>query len=262
MDKPQHSRRGLLRAGLASLGGLALGGCDQISDTSVVQRLFEASEALTYKAQSALLGSGALAREYTEADISPSFKANGSTDPQDETYLKLVADGFSDWKLTVDGLVDHPQSLSLAALRALPSRTQITRHDCVEGWSCIGKWTGVPLGHVLDLAGVKDNARYVVFHCADTMDADNSLDGKGTPFYGSIDLMAAHHPQTILAYDMNGETLTVPYGAPLRLRVERQLGYKMSKYIMRIELVESFAQFGDGHGGYWEDNGYDWYGGI
>ena len=262
MDKSRHSRRGLLRAGLASLGGLVLAGCDQLSDNSVVQRLFDASEALTYKAQSALLGSGALAREYTEADISPSFKANGSTDPQDEAYLQLVADGFKDWQLKVDGLVDRPQSFSLAALRAMPSRTQITRHDCVEGWSCIGKWTGVPLGHVLDLAGVKDSARYVVFHCADTMDADNSLDGKGTPFYGSIDLMAAHHSQTILAYDMNGETLTVPYGAPLRLRVERQLGYKMSKYIMRIELVDSYAQFGDGHGGYWEDNGYDWYGGI
>ncbi len=112
MDKSRHSRRGLLRAGLASLGGLVLGGCDQISDNSVVQRLFEASEALTYKAQSALLGSGALAREYTEADISPSFKANGSTDPQDEAYLKLVADGFKDWQLTVDGLVDRPQSFS------------------------------------------------------------------------------------------------------------------------------------------------------
>ena len=142
MDRSRHSRRGLLRAGLASFGGLVLAGCDQISDTSVVQRLFDASEALTYKAQSLLLGSGAMAREYAEADISPSFRANGSTDPQDEAYLGLVADGFKDWQLRIDGLVDHPQSLSLAALRAMPSRTQITRHDCVEGWSCIGKWTG------------------------------------------------------------------------------------------------------------------------
>ena len=260
MRDNRQSRRGVLKAGLASLTGLVLAGCDKLSGGSVTNALFVAAEDLTLSVQRAILGRNTLAREFTEADISPHFKPNGSTDPQDETYRKMAADGFKDWTLKIDGLVDHPFEISLAELRALPSRTQITRHDCVEGWSCIGKWTGVPLSTVLDRAGVKDTAKYVVFHCADTMD-DGAIDGP-TPFYGSIDLVDAHHPQTILAYDMNGEPLKVPYGAPIRLRVERQLGYKQTKYIMRIELVESYAQFGDGQGGYWEDNGYDWYAGI
>ena len=254
------SRRSVVTGGLASLTGLLLAGCDKISGTGVTTTLLDMGERLTYSVQRAILGRDALAREFTEADISPAFRANGSTDPVDENYRKMAQNGFADWTLKVDGLVEHPFEASLAELRAMPSRTQITRHDCVEGWSCIGKWTGVALSQILDRAGVQDTARYVVFHCADTMD-DGSLDGP-TPFYGSIDLIDARHPQTILAYDMNGEKLKVPYGAPLRLRVERQLGYKMSKYIMRIELVESFDDIGDGNGGYWEDNGYQWYAGI
>ena len=161
--------------------------------------------------------------------------------------------------MKIDGLVDRPQAFSLADLKTLPSRTQITRHDCVEGWSAIGKWTGVPLASLLRLAGLKPTARYVVLHCADEL--EKTLDGSGR-YYESIDLIDAVHPQTILAYEMNGEDLSVGHGAPLRLRVERQLGYKQAKYIMRIELVDSFAQIGMGRGGYWEDNGYDWYGGI
>jgi DMSO/TMAO reductase YedYZ molybdopterin-dependent catalytic subunit len=149
--------------------------------------------------------------------------------------------------------------LSLAQLQAMPSRTQITRHDCVEGWSCIAKWTGVPLSLILDEARLKPQARYVVFHCMDTIDRDISGDVK---YYGSIDLIDARHPQTILAYGVNGKPLPVENGAPLRVRVERQLGYKMPKYIGRIEIVDSFAAIGQGRGGYWEDNGYDWYGGI
>ncbi len=260
MRNKTANRRSVLTGGLASLTGLLLAGCDKISGGDIATSLLDVGERLTYSVQRAILGRSALAPEYTEADISPHFKANGSTDPEDEDYRRMVASDFADWKLKVDGLVDHPFELSLAELRAMPSRTQITRHDCVEGWSCIGKWTGVPLSMILDQAGVKDTARYVVFHCADTMD-DGALDGP-TPFYGSIDLIDARHPQTILAYDMNGEKLEVPYGAPLRLRVERQLGYKMSKYIMRIELVDSYADFGEGNGGYWEDNGYQWYAGI
>ena len=257
-DRP--NRRNVLAAGLTSLTGLLLAGCDKVSGGDAMTTLLDAGEKLTYSVQRAILGRSALAREFTEADISPEFRANGSTDPQDERYRRMAASGFSDWKLKIDGLVEHPFEVSLAELRAMPSRTQITRHDCVEGWSCIGKWTGVPLSEILDRAGVKEAARYVVFHCADTMD-DGSLDGP-TPFYGSIDLIDARHPQTILAYDMNGEKLKVPYGAPLRLRVERQLGYKMSKYIMRVELVDSYEDIGDGNGGYWEDNGYQWYAGI
>jgi DMSO/TMAO reductase YedYZ molybdopterin-dependent catalytic subunit len=207
----------------------------------------------------------------------------------------------------VCGLVETPLKLSLAELRKLPSRTQITRHDCVEGWSCIGKWTGVPLSEILDRARLKPQARYVVFRCADTMDQgeDDGAEGDGTEdassggnanpamtkqsgggedkrdsggqqaaegsstgndapirYYESIDLVDAFHPQTILAYELNGKTLPVANGAPLRLRLERNLGYKQAKYVMRIEVVESFADIGEGKGGYWEDQGYAWYAGI
>ena len=137
----------------------------------------------------------------------------------------------------------------------MPSRTQITRHDCVEGWSAIGKWTGAQLGPLLQSVGLKPDARYLMFHCADTLGPD----GK---YYESIDLIDAFHPQTILAYDMNGATLTEPHGAPLRLRVERQLGYKHAKYVIRIEAVSSFAKMRGGRGGFWEDLGYEWYAGI
>jgi len=140
-------------------------------------------------------------------------------------------------------------------LRAAPSRTQITRHDCVEGWSAIGEWTGVPLGLLLRRAGLSANARYIVFHCADTL--------LGKPYYESIDLVDAFHPQTILAHSMNGAPLTIGHGAPLRLRVERQLGYKQAKYVMRLEAVASLAPLHGGKGGFWEDNhNYQWYAGI
>ena len=261
MRERHQSRRGLIKGALASLGGLGLAGCDGGATNPIVQKLFALEELLTFKAQTGILGPDALAHEYTEADISTVFKPNGSTDPQDDSYKALAADGFKDFKLVVDGLVERPGQYDLGALRAMPSRTQITRHDCVEGWSCIGKWSGVRLSHILDLAGVKPEARYVVFHCADTPD-EASFGEEPAHFYGSIDLQAARHEQTILAYDFNGEPLQVPHGAPLRLRVERQLGYKMSKYVMRIELVDSFAHLGDGHGGYWEDNGYTWYAGV
>jgi DMSO/TMAO reductase YedYZ molybdopterin-dependent catalytic subunit len=155
--------------------------------------------------------------------------------------------------------VENPAEYSLADLRAMPSRTQITRHDCVEGWSCIGKWKGVPLSLLLEKARLKPEARYIVFHCADEF--EKTLDGSGQ-YYESIGLEDAFHAQTILAYEMNDQTLPIAHGAPLRVRVERQLGYKMAKYIMRIEAVESFADIKGGNGGYWEDRGYEWYGGI
>ena len=143
----------------------------------------------------------------------------------------------------------------LAELRAMPARSQITRHDCVEGWSAIGKWTGVPLSHLLGQAGLKPEARYIVFRCADTF--------RGTLYYESIDLVDALHPQTILAYGMNDGPLPVGHGAPIRLRVERQLGYKHAKFIMQIEAVDSLAPIGRGKGGFWEDLiDYDWYAGI
>lgn len=260
MAEARTSRRTLLTRGAALLGAAALGGCDSAINSDFAQKSFGAVDRLNRATQEAILGGQPLAPEYTAAEISPKFYANGSTDPDDEAYTAMVQDGFKAYRLVVDGLVEHRLEFSLADLRALPARTQITRHDCVEGWSCIGQWTGVPLGRVLDQAGIKPAARYVVFHCFDTMD-DGALSGP-TPFYGSIDLQAAYHPQTILAYAMNGKPLEVPYGAPLRVRVERQLGYKMTKYIKRIELMSDYATLGQGKGGYWEDNGYQWYAGI
>ena len=214
---------------------------------------------MTYRVQRLLAGRNALAQEFAEADIRQPQRPNGVTSPENEDYKTLVGNAFADWRLEVGGLVGKPLSLSLAQLQAMPSRTQITRHDCVEGWSCIAKWTGVPLATVLDQAKPDPKARYVMFHCMDTIDRNLSGEIK---YYGSIDLVDARHPQTILAYSVNGQALPVENGAPLRVRVERQLGYKMPKYIRKIELVESFASFGMGQGGYWEDNGYDWFGGI
>jgi DMSO/TMAO reductase YedYZ molybdopterin-dependent catalytic subunit len=254
------TRRNMLIRGIAALGALSLGGCDRIIRSHFAQKAFSGVDGLNRTTQEALLDRNSLAPEYTKKDLSSFFYANGNTDPDNEDYKKMVAEGFASYELVVDGLVEHPLRLSLAELRALPSRTQITRHDCVEGWSCIGQWTGAPLQAILEKAVVKPSARYVLFHCFDTMD-DGAFTGP-TPFYGTIDLEAARHPQTILAYEMNGETLPVKYGAPLRVRVERQLGYKMTKYIKRIELVEDFTHIGGGKGGYWEDNGYQWYAGI
>ena len=253
------SRRGFLRgAGLAA-GTLVLGGCDSLSQAPWFRKFLFSAERLTIGVQRALLGSNDLAREFTEADLSPVFKANGSTSPDDPAYRQMAESGFADWKLKVDGLFETPTEFSLADLRAMPSRTQITRHDCVEGWSCIGKWKGVPLSHVLEKVRLKPEARYLVFHCADAL--EKTLDGSGQ-YYESIDLEDAFHAQTILAYEMNDQTLPIAHGAPLRLRVERQLGYKMAKYVIRIEAVESFAAISGGNGGFWEDRGYEWYAGI
>jgi DMSO/TMAO reductase YedYZ molybdopterin-dependent catalytic subunit len=192
------------------------------------------------------LGRRALAAEFTAGDLSADFRANGTVNPDTDVYNDLARDGFARWRLSVGGLVERPGQFSLADLRAMPSRTQITRHDCVEGWSCIGQWTGVRLTALLTLAGLKDNARYIVFRCADR------LPGGGltapVPYYESIDLNDAFHEQTILAYAMNGQTLPVAHGAPLRLRVERHLGYKHAKYVMAVEAVESFAGIGGGPG--------------
>jgi DMSO/TMAO reductase YedYZ molybdopterin-dependent catalytic subunit len=252
-------RRRFLTGLAASTAALALGGCDQIVQNESVRRVLRTAERLTMGAQRAVLSHGALAREFSEADISPVFRANGTAMPTGEAYAELVATHFSTWRLAIDGLVARPLTLSLADLKSLPARTQITRHDCVEGWSAIGKWTGVPLGLLLQSAGLAANARYALFHCADEM--EKTIDGSGQ-YYESIDLVDAMHPQTILAYGLNGRDLPVANGAPLRLRVERQLGYKQAKYITRIEIIESFADRARGNGGYWEDRGYEWYAGI
>ncbi|GLK79125.1 molybdopterin-binding protein [Methylopila turkensis] len=251
-------RRFLIGSGLGA-GAVALGGCDLLEPNEQTQAVLRSAETLTMKLQRLLQGRGALAREYLEADISPTFRVNGTSAPDSDEYARLLEGKFADWRLRIDGLVERPQAFSLAELKALPARTQITRHDCVEGWSAIGKWTGVPLGALFTAVGIKPSARYVVFHCADEL--EKTLDGSGR-YYESVDLIDAFHPQTILAYAMNGQDLSVGHGAPLRLRVERQLGYKQAKYLMRIEVVDSFASFWGGGGGYWEDRGYEWYAGI
>jgi len=254
------ARRSFLRRAVAGTMLLPLTGCDQLSRSDWFVSILDRAESVTRTVQHAITGKTALAPEYSETELSKNFRANGTTDPEDDSYQALAKNNFADWRLEIGGLVERPAKLSLAELRALPSRTQITRHDCVEGWSCIGKWKGVPLGAVLDKIGPKPKARFVMFYCADPM--EQTLDASDTRYYESIDLAGAYHPQTILAYDMNDAALTVPHGAPVRLRDERQLGYKMAKYVMRIELVESFADIRGGKGGYWEDQGYEWYAGI
>ena len=250
------NRRRFAQRLLAAAGMAFLGGCDRLTESAWFERLLDSSEELTRRVQRWVTGQQALAPEFSEADLSPEFRSNGTNEPDEADYQALAKSEFADWRLEIGGLVEHPLKLSLAEIRQLPSRTQITRHDCVEGWSCIGKWKGARLSALLDQAALKPTARYIVFYCAD------ALDEGGDKYYESIDISGAYHPQTILAYEMNDRVLPVPYGAPLRLRVERQLGYKMAKYIMRIEAVESFATIGGGRGGYWEDRGYEWYAGI
>ena len=253
------SRRRVILTSVAGAGGLLLPGCDRLSQAPTFRRFLDSGETLSFTAQRLLLAGQPLAREFSARDRSPTFRTNGSTLPVDTTYQALAGQAFKDWRLRVDGLVTQPCQLSMDQLRAMPARSQITRHDCVEGWSAIGQWTGVPLAEVLKLAGLAPHARYIVFHCADDM--DGSTAGRSL-YYESIDLFDAFHPQTILAYAMNGLPLEIGHGAPLRLRVERQLGYKQAKFVMRIEAVDSLARLGGGRGGYWEDQGYEWYAGV
>ena len=244
-------RRTLLTAG----AGLLLAGCDKVAALPQARKILFAGEDIHRGLQRALLDRGALAPEFTREQMSPIFRANGTRDPGTPDYAAMVADKFAGYRLKVGGLVDRPLSLSLDQLASMPARSQITRHDCVEGWSAIGQWQGPMLGTVLKAAGMRTAARYVVFTCADLYN--------GQPYYESIDTIDAFHPQTILALKMNGARLTVPHGAPVRLRVERQLGYKHAKYVTGIDAVASLATIGKGKGGYWEDNvDYDWYAGI
>ncbi|HWE71813.1 MAG TPA: molybdopterin-dependent oxidoreductase [Stellaceae bacterium] len=257
------TRRAAILAGFGGAGAL-LWNVNNLTLSPSFMRVFSAVEDWTRINQRALLSPGQLAKEYSPADISPVFKPNGTFNPGGEEYNTHVAQNFVNWRLKIDGLVSQPMSLSVAELRRLPSRTQITKHDCVEGWTAIGMWTGVPLGLLLKSVGLAANARYAVFHCADNLSGEPAKGGEQSPgqYYESIDLVDAFHPQTLIAYDLNGKPLGVPNGAPLRLRVERQLGYKHAKYVQRIEIVESFRKIGGGYGGYWEDRGYEWYAGI
>jgi DMSO/TMAO reductase YedYZ molybdopterin-dependent catalytic subunit len=251
------SRRQLV----AGAGALILSGCDRLSEAPTFRQLLATADGLSYRAHRTLIGRTALAQEFPEKDISKHFTANGSQEIYNlpPEYRDYIETGYSGWRLKVDGLVMRPQSFSLGDLRGMEPRTQITRHDCVEGWSAIASWSGPQLSKVLDRVGLRPEARFLVFHCAD--EVLRYQDGEHY-YYESIDLIDAYHPQTILAYDMNGAPLPLAYGAPLRLRVERQLGYKSAKYLTRIEAVSRFDTFRGGKGGYWEDDGYEWYAGI
>jgi DMSO/TMAO reductase YedYZ molybdopterin-dependent catalytic subunit len=241
---------------LSLLATTSLAGCagiaTSLNDNPTFHKILETPERLDL----ALLGSGQpLAREYRESDISPMFRQNGFLPPSDAQYLDWTRDGWRGYRLFVGGLVDAPRSYDLAALRARFDRvSQITRHDCVEGWSVIGKWTGARLRDVLADVAPRPEARYVVFHCMDD-------DGTGTKYFESLDLRQAAHPQALLAYDLNDRPVPIENGAPLRLKVPTQLGYKSAKYVNRIELVAALGG-GLGEGGYWENDGYEWYAGI
>jgi DMSO/TMAO reductase YedYZ molybdopterin-dependent catalytic subunit len=210
--------------------------------------LYGIGETLTYASQRLLTSRHSMAREFNRSEISKVFPVNGDP-PETEPYQRLLADGFAAWRLTVDGLVAHPYSFSLAELKSLPSRTQITHQACEEGWSFIAEWTGVPLSSILNLVQVLPQAKYAVFFPFDK-------------WWESLDLADAFHPQTLLAYAMNGQELPTPHGAPLRLRVPRQLGYKSLKYLARITLADTLENFGKGLGSSSPEAGYAWYAGI
>jgi DMSO/TMAO reductase YedYZ molybdopterin-dependent catalytic subunit len=238
----------------SSLSALGLAGCGQVKE-SLTNGPFRGALLSTEKLNDAVIGTHGMAREYKDSDVDRDFRVNGLDTPSDATYGGLAHGGFHDYRLVVDGLVERPQKLSLAELRAAGDRTQITRHDCVEGWSAIGKWRGVPLATVLAMAQPKATARYCVFSCFDT-------DESGQHYYESLDLHQAAHPQTVLALDLNDKPLDLRHGAPVRLKIPTQLGYKSAKWVRRIELVANFKQIAGGTGGYWEDQGYEWYAGI
>ena len=264
MSDLRVSRRGLLRGAGGLVAASSLASCSQFDflgqRDNQVRDVLEGANQLTYRVQRLLLGPHALAPEYAETEIRQPMRPNGSTDPQGAEYMFLKANDFRDYRLEIGGLVDTPASFSLDELRNMPARSQITRHDCVEGWSCIAKWTGTQLSGVLDQVGVKDTAKYAIFHCFDTL--GSSLSGDNA-YYETCDLIDARHPQTILAYGLNDQTLPVSNGAPVRVRIERALGYKQPKYVRSIELVDSFPTgLAGGKGSYWADRGYDWYAGI
>jgi DMSO/TMAO reductase YedYZ molybdopterin-dependent catalytic subunit len=240
---------------VASTISSALAACSPIgtklNDNAAFHQLLGSTQGLTHAA----IGTRGLAKEYSENDISPMFPIDSLPTPTDSRYAELVKNGFRGYKLVVDGAVERRSVFPLAELQQLCNATQITRHDCVEGWSVVAKWTGVRLGTVLDIAKPRSDARYVVFHCLDS-------DDQGTPYYESLDLHQANHPQTLLAMRMNDHPITPDHGAPVRLKVPTQLGYKSAKWVSRIEVVGSFANIYGGDGGYWEDQGYEWYAGI
>jgi DMSO/TMAO reductase YedYZ molybdopterin-dependent catalytic subunit len=247
-SKADVTRRGLL-GGLAASGGLLLTGCSRDYLPPAYGSLLGVGEAMTFASHRLLLKGQPLVREFDRSQITQNFPSWGTTDPEDAAYQRQKRDGFADWRLPVTGLVQRPLQLSLNDLKGLTARSQITLHACEQGWSAIAEWTGVPLARVLELAGLRREARYIFFRC---------IDG----WWDSLDLFDALHPQTLLTYGMNGGPLPVKHGAPLRLRVERQLGYKSLKFVTGIEVMDRVDHIGNGTGIMVMDYGYSWYAGI
>ncbi|KQP30966.1 molybdopterin-dependent oxidoreductase [Methylobacterium sp. Leaf100] len=242
------SRRRLLTGSGALFGAGLVSGCHAPA-LSHLATPYDWSNGLTFAVQRWLLRHQPLVREFDRSQISTVFPTINTTDPDDPAYKRSRQTAFADWKLPVTGLVERPGAFSLADLKAMPSRTQVTLHSCEQGWSAIGEWTGVPLARLLAQVGLKPEARFIVIR---------SVDG----WWDSYDLFDALHPQTILAYGMNGGDLPVKHGAPLRLRVERQLGYKSLKYISAIEAAERVDGYGKGRGSMVAELGFPWYAGI
>jgi DMSO/TMAO reductase YedYZ molybdopterin-dependent catalytic subunit len=215
-------------------------------------------ETLTYATQRLLTSGHSLAREFERSEISKVPIVNGPA-PVDDTYRGLLADGFTDWRLQVEGLVARPTSFSLDELKRLPAESHIMLHACEEGWSYIAEWTGVRLSRVLDAVEARPEARYLVFI---PFANPSQTTGVVRELWDSIDMADALHPQTLLAYGMNGEALPADHGAPVRLRFGRQLGYKNTKYLYRVTISDSLDNFGKGRGSRAAEGGGAWYGGI
>lgn len=248
------SRRKLITSGLWAVAGASgLGVAARLGERYGLVppdagTLFGPGRALTYGAQR-LLTRHAMAREFSSSEISKRPFADPVA-PLGNEFHELQQGGFTEWRLAVDGMVERPASFTLEQLRSFPSRSQITFLACEEGWSYIAKWSGVPLSHILDIAGTLPQARYVVY----------SSFQKG--WWDSLDMTDALHPQTLLTLGMNGGELPVPFGGPIRMRVPRQLGYKNVKYITRLTLTDNLKKFGKGLGSPEPDYGYSWYAGI
>jgi DMSO/TMAO reductase YedYZ molybdopterin-dependent catalytic subunit len=248
------TRRKLIKTGIVATAGMSgLGAAARIAQRYGLippdhGGIYGLGETLNYASQR-LLTRHSLAREFRPSQISKPPLANEMPPLKDE-FKRLQAGGFADWRLSVNGMVDRPASFSLAQLKSYPSRSQITQLACEEGWSYIAEWIGVPLSHVLNLVGVHPQARYVVYFSIDSN------------WWDSIDMADALHPQTFLAYGMNGDELPVDNGGPLRMRVPRQLGYKNVKFITHLTVTDNLKSFGKGLGSASPEAGYAWYAGI
>jgi DMSO/TMAO reductase YedYZ molybdopterin-dependent catalytic subunit len=239
---------------VASSLAVGLAGCNSMGKQQLTDSL-RSTLALAGDLNQAVIGTRGMAREYPDSAITPVFRVNSLATPMDTRYAAALADGGRNYRLPITGLIEHPQVYTLAELRAMPNVSQTTRHDCVEGWSVVGKWGGVQLSTVLAAVQPKPEARFIVFRCFDR-------DDSGTEYYESLNLHQAAHPQTILALDLNGAPVPADNGGPVRMKIATQLGYKSAKWVRAIEVVASNKIFAGSQGGYWEDQGYDWYAGI